>query len=75
MEVIEPEMHDPEIYSGTEIRRRMRSGEEWRYLVPRCAQDRVEEYEDKICESGIDYEFEPGWKRDNAYHGTAEDNR
>ena len=72
MEVLEPDLHDPEIYSGTEIRRRIRSGEEWRYLVPRCAQDSIEEYEEKIREAGIDYDFEPGWKRKNAYHGTAD---
>ncbi|MFB6116721.1 MAG: adenylyltransferase/cytidyltransferase family protein [Candidatus Nanosalina sp.] len=71
MDVLEPELHDPEIYSGTEIRRRIRSGEEWRYLVPKCAQDRIEELEERIREAGIDYEFEPGWKKENAYHGTA----
>lgn len=72
MDVMTPELHDPEIYSGTEIRRRIRSGEEWRYLIPKCSQDRIEEYEDKIRDAGIDYDFEPGWKRENAYHGTAD---
>ena len=73
LNVVEPELHDPEIYSGSEIRRRMRSGEEWRYLVPKCAQDCIEQKEEDIREAGINYNFEPGWKKKNAYHGTADD--
>ncbi len=73
LEVVEPELHDPEIYSGSEIRRRMRSGEEWRYLVPKCAQDCIEQKEKDIREAGINYNFEPGWKKKNAYHGTADE--
>lgn len=73
LEIQEPEMHDPEIYSGTEIRRRVRSGEEWRYLTPKCAQSKLEEFEEKIRDAGKDFDFEPGWKRENAYHGTAEE--
>jgi len=72
MEIKEPDMHDPEIYSGAEIRRRVRSGEEWRYLIPRCAQEKLEELEDKIKNAGHDFSFKPGWKKENAYHGTAE---
>ncbi len=75
MSVREPDMHDPEIYSGTEIRRRARSGEEWRYLIPKCAQERLEELEEKIKDAGHDFDFKPGWKKENAYHGTADDNR
>lgn len=72
-EAVEPELHQPGVYSGTEIRRRIRSGEEWRYLVPDCAEDRIETFLEAIEETGADYEFEPGWKRENAYHGTEED--
>jgi len=72
MKIEVPDMHDPEIYSGTEIRRRVRSGEEWRYLIPRCAQEKLEELEDKIKNAGHDFNFKPGWKKENAYHGTAE---
>lgn len=72
MEVKEQKLYDPEIYSGTETRRRVRSGEEWRYLVPECAREKVSELLEKIKESGIQYSFEPGWKKENANHGTAE---
>lgn len=72
LELVEQEMHDPRIYSGTEVRRRIKSGEEWRYLVPECAEEEIAERLDKIKESGIQYEFEPGWKRENAYHDTYE---
>ncbi|PSH00475.1 MAG: hypothetical protein BRC30_03350 [Nanohaloarchaea archaeon SW_7_46_7] len=72
LELIEQNLYDPEIYSGTEVRRRIRSGEEWRYLVPQCSEDQLEEYLGKIKDSGINYEFKPGWKRKNAYHDTFE---
>ncbi|MFT4868304.1 MAG: nicotinamide-nucleotide adenylyltransferase [Candidatus Nanohaloarchaea archaeon] len=73
MEVVEQELYDEEIYSGTEIRRRMKSGEEWRYLVPNCAVELIDDVEEIIKSSGINYEFEPGWKKENAFHGTADD--
>lgn len=72
MEVVEQELFDEEIYSGTEIRRRIRSGSEWRYLVPDCAVEIIDRLEEIIKKSGIQYEFEPGWKKENAFHGTAE---
>ncbi|MFB6115514.1 MAG: adenylyltransferase/cytidyltransferase family protein [Candidatus Nanohalobium sp.] len=72
LELIEQDMYDPEIYSGTEVRRRIRSGEEWRYLVPKCSEDQLEEYLEAIKDSGIQYDFKPGWKRENAYHDTYE---
>ncbi|MFB6100803.1 MAG: nicotinamide-nucleotide adenylyltransferase [Candidatus Nanohalobium sp.] len=72
VEVINPEMKDPEVYSGSEIRRRIKGGEEWSYLVPECAREKLREFEDRIRDSGTQYEFEPGWKKENAYHGTAE---
>ena len=72
VEVIEPEVFDPNIYSGTEVRRRIKSKEEWRYLVPGCSESQIEEKLEKIQESGINYEFEPGWKRENSYHSTAD---
>lgn len=72
LEVVEQELHDREIYSGTEARRRIRSGEEWRYLVPRCAKQKIEELVEVFKNSGTQYEFEPGWKPENAYHDTAD---
>ncbi len=72
MEIEAQKLHDPEIYSGTETRRRIRSGEEWRYLTPKCAREKMEEFVEKIKKSGTQYEFEPGWKKENAYHGTAD---
>ncbi|MFB6203728.1 MAG: adenylyltransferase/cytidyltransferase family protein [Candidatus Nanohaloarchaea archaeon] len=71
-EVESPEKYEPDLYSGTEIRRRIRSGEEWRYLVPDCAQEALEDLVEAIRDSGQQYEFEPGWKRENAYHDTFE---
>lgn len=73
VDIVEQELYDQEIYSGTEIRRRMKSGEEWRYLVPDCAVEKIENFEETIKSSGIQYEFEPGWKKENAFHSTAED--
>lgn len=72
MEVEEQKLYDPEIYSGTEVRRRIKSGEEWRYLVPECCRDKMEEFIETVQESGIQYEFEPGWKKENAYNSTAD---
>lgn len=72
MDVEEQELYDEDLYSGTEIRRRMKSGEEWRYLVPDCAVKKIDEAEQTIKKSGIQYEFEPGWKKENAFHGTAD---
>lgn len=72
MDIEGQELYDPEIYSGTETRRRIRSGEEWRYLTPKCARDRIEELTETIKKSGTQYEFEPGWNRENAYHGTTD---
>ncbi|MFB6144900.1 MAG: adenylyltransferase/cytidyltransferase family protein [Candidatus Nanohaloarchaea archaeon] len=72
MEVIEQEFHDKDIYSGTEVRRRIKSKEEWRYLTPDCAKERIEEFLETIRDSGIEYDFEPGWEPKNAYHGTAD---
>lgn len=72
LKVEEPEMYEQDIYSGTEVRRRVNSGGEWSYLVPECAVERLESLEEVISNSGTQYEFEPGWKKENAYHGTAD---
>lgn len=72
LELIEQDLYDPDIYSGTEVRRRIRSGEEWRYLVPKCSEDTLEKFLGEIKDSGIQYDFKPGWKRENAYHDTFE---
>lgn len=73
LEVEKQELYDEGIYSGTEVRRRIKSGEEWRYLVPSCAKEKIAKFKEIIEKSGVQYEFEPGWKKENAYHGTAED--
>ena len=72
IKVERPEMHSENIYSGTEVRRRINSGEEWRYLTPKCSHEKLEGLLEKIKKSGTQYNFEPGWKKDNAYHGTAD---
>ena len=71
MKVEEQEMYDPDIYSGSEIRRRIKSGEEWRYLVPKCAKEKMEQLVEKVKKSGVQYDFEPGWKKENSYNDTA----
>ncbi|MFB6116062.1 MAG: adenylyltransferase/cytidyltransferase family protein [Candidatus Nanosalina sp.] len=71
VEVVEPDYRNPEVYSGSEVRRRIKGGEEWSYLVPECAREKLREFEDRIRKSGTQYEFEPGWKKENAYRGTA----
>jgi len=68
-----PDMLNPEIYSGTEIRRRIRSDEEWRYLVKECAEKRLDDYLTIIRKTGIQYNFEPGWKKENSFYGTESD--
>lgn len=72
LDLLEQELYDPEIYSGTEVRRRIRSGEEWRYLIPKCSENTLEKFLEYIKDSGIQYDFKPGWKRENAYHDTYE---
>lgn len=72
VEVIEPEMKKPQVYSGSEIRRRVNGEEEWSYLVPKCARDKLKEFAEIIKKSGTQYEFNPGWKKENAFHGTSE---
>jgi len=72
IQVERPEMFSERIYSGTEVRRRINSGEEWRYLTPECSHEVLEGLLEKVKKSGTQYKFEPGWKKDNAYHGTAE---
>lgn len=71
LEVIRHSNHRESVYSGTEVRRRIRSGEEWRYLVPECAKEVIADVLEQIKGSGIDYEFKPGWKRENSFHDTA----
>jgi len=72
IEVERPEMYSKNIYSGTEVRRRVNSGEEWRYLTPKCSHEKLEGLLGKIKKSGTQYNFEPGWKKENSFHGTAE---
>lgn len=74
VEVFEQDLHSKEVYSGTEVRRRIRSGHEWRYLVPECSRGIMEDYLEIFEETGIQYEFNPGWKKENAFYGTDEDN-
>ncbi len=70
LELVEQDLYQKDIYSGTQVRRRVRSGQEWSYLVPECCEEEFGEMVDKVKESGIQYEFEPGWKKENAYHDT-----
>jgi len=72
LELDQPDLHDPDVYSGTAIRRRAKSGEEWRYLVPSCAEEIIGKKIEKIKESGIKYDFEPGWEKKNAFYDTYE---
>lgn len=51
-ELVAQDLYDPERYSGTEVRRRIRAREEWQHLVPDCAVDAVETHVDTIRETG-----------------------
>jgi len=73
IDIEKPEMLNPEIYSGSEIRRRIRSDEEWRYLVKSCAEKRIDDYLTIIRKTGIQYKYEPGWKKENSFYGTERD--
>lgn len=72
LELIEHDLYDPDIYSGTEVRRRMRAGGEWRYLVPECAIEEIEKHVEKVKKSGTQYTFEPGWKKEHSFYSTGE---
>lgn len=41
--VVELELHRPQEYSGTEIRRRIIAGEKWRNLIPKAVADVIDE--------------------------------
>jgi len=71
-EIVKHDSFDIEIYSGTEVRRRIRSDAEWRYLIPPCSKEVLESLIEDIKDSGVQYEFEPGWKRENSMYGKAE---
>lgn len=75
VEVIRQDQVDRDVYSGTEVRRRIRSGEEWRYLTPECARETIEKYTEIFKKTGIQYEFKPGWKRENSFYNTLEDKK
>ncbi len=72
LQVQRPEKYNKEIYNSTEVRRRIKSGEEWRYLTPKCSHPILENQLKTVKKSGTQYNFEPGWKRKNAFHGTAD---
>lgn len=50
-EIVEQELYRPEECSGTEIRKSIREGSEWRHLVPDCCQEKIEEVKDVIAET------------------------
>lgn len=52
--VRQQEMHAPDRFSGTEVRRRIRAGEPWRPLVPDCGEAVVAAYADVIRRTGGD---------------------
>lgn len=51
-EIEEQELYKPDTCSGTRIRKRVREGKEWRYMVPDCNEEKIEEYRDIIAETG-----------------------
>lgn len=50
--VHQQEMHAPDRFSGTVIRRRIRAGDPWRDLVPDCCEGTVARYADVIRRTG-----------------------
>ncbi len=51
LDLIEQDLYDPDRFSGTEIRRRIRDDEAWEELVPDCAVGTVRQYTDIIRET------------------------
>lgn len=49
-DIIKHGLHEPEKFSGTRIRRKIRQGEEWKHLVPDCSRDRTMDYDGIIAE-------------------------
>ncbi|WP_435097448.1 adenylyltransferase/cytidyltransferase family protein [Halarchaeum sp. P4] len=49
---VEQDLHQPERFSGTEVRRRIRADESWRPLVPSCCRDELARYTDIIARTG-----------------------
>ncbi|MDY6769643.1 MAG: adenylyltransferase/cytidyltransferase family protein [Candidatus Nanohaloarchaea archaeon] len=52
MNLVAQELYDPDRFSGTELRRRIRGDEPWQELVPDCAVDTVERYANIIAATG-----------------------
>lgn len=42
--IVKHELHEPENFSGSRIRRRIRNDEDWRHLVPDCSREKTVEY-------------------------------
>lgn len=47
-------LYEPDRFSGTEIRRRIRAGEPWRELVPECCVEEVATYESVIRGTSVE---------------------
>lgn len=50
-DIVKNDLHEPERFSGTRIREKIRGGEDWRHLVPECSREKTAEYEDIIEET------------------------
>lgn len=44
-EIVEHVPHEPEKFSGTRIREKIRGGDRWKGLVPDCSEEKISEYE------------------------------
>lgn len=44
-DVKDPDYLKPDLYSGTEIRRRIVAGEDWQHLVPNCSLTKLQEFD------------------------------
>jgi nicotinamide-nucleotide adenylyltransferase len=51
-EIEEQELYKPDTFSGTKIRTRIREEKDWRYMVPDCDEEKIEEYKHIIAETG-----------------------
>lgn len=51
MELVEQDLYDPEKFSATEVRRRIREGEEWKELVPDCAIQNIKDCQEVLRET------------------------
>lgn len=50
-EIVKHDLHEPDRFSGTRIREKIRAGEEYLHFVPECSREKIQKYEEIIKEA------------------------